>query len=297
MNPTNPSTLAHDFMQQGCSDDCPIIDTHTHYGPYQGAYLPVMPHEKMCHALRRAGVSKALCSSHEAILGDVDFGNAMTQQAVDREPDLFRGYWVVNPRYSDAMQRLISDYENTRGFVGFKLGPEYHTYPLDGPRYAPALEYANEHKLIVLIHTWGGSAFDSPQQVAAVAERYPEAALLMGHSGFGDFETSVRVARDYEHAYLELTCVYSAHDFSMLPAGSSTPVQLASSLHVNGIIEYMVEHASSKKVVFGTDMPWYSPHFAAGAIMFARIDDEARKDICYRNAQGLLERVRPTSGR
>lgn len=294
MKPSNPSPLAADFLAKGYSEDCPLIETHAHYGPYQGAYLPVEPHEKMVRTFRRAGVTKALCSSHEAILGEVDAGNAMTQEVVNGEPELFAGYWVVNPRNADHMARLVSDYENTRGFVGFKLGPEYHTYPLDGPGYAPALEYADAHKLIVLVHTWGGSAFDSPQQVATVAGRYPQVAFLMGHSGFGDFETAVAVARHYEHAYLELTCVYAAHDFAMLPAGSSTPVQLASSLHVNGIIEYMVEHATSKKIVFGTDMPWYSPHFAAGAVMYARIDDEARKDICHRNAQRLLERVTPT---
>ena len=186
----------------------------------------------------------------------------------------------------------MSDFEQTRGFVGFKLGPEYHTYPLDGPRYAEALDYANSHKLLVLIHTWGGSPYDSPRQVALVAERYPEAAFLMGHSGFGDWETSVTVARDYPNAYLELTAVYAAHDFSQLPGGSSTPLQLNSCAHVNGIIEYMVEQAGSHKIVFGTDMPWYSPHYAVGAIMFARLDDEARHDICHRNAEGLLERVR-----
>jgi predicted TIM-barrel fold metal-dependent hydrolase len=55
----------------------------------------------------------------------------------------------------------------------------------------------------------------------------------------------------------------------------------------------MVDSASSKKIVFGTDLPWYSPHYAAGAILFARIDDEARHDILWRNAEKLLEGVPP----
>jgi len=56
----------------------------------------------------------------------------------------------------------------------------------------------------------------------------------------------------------------------------------------------MVMKASSKKMVFGTDMPWYSPHYAAGAVLLARIDDEARHDILHRNAERLLTRGQRT---
>ena len=61
-----------------------------------------------------------------------------------------------------------------------------------------------------------------------------------------------------------------------------------SCLQVNGIIERMVEEAGSTKIVFGTDMPWYSPAFAVGTVLFARLGDEARKDIFNRNAARLL---------
>ena len=57
---------------------------------------------------------------------------------------------------------------------------------------------------------------------------------------------------------------------------------------VNGLIEYMVETAGSEKVVFGSDLPWYSQHYHAGAVLFARISDEERHDILHRNAEGLL---------
>lgn len=250
-------------------------------------YLPVAPAEKMVHALRRAGVKKIVCSAHEALLGDYKRGNQETQSAVDRYPDLLLGYWGVNPNHEDSWQRAPVDFQATHGFVGFKFLPDYHVYPLEGDHYRPALEYANSRKLLILVHTWGGSAFNSPQQVEKVAVKYPNAVFIMGHSGYGDWETSVRVAL-LPNVYLELTAVYVAHDFSMFPTGSGTPVALLSCLQVSGIIEYMVAKASSRKIVFGTDMPWYSPHYAAGAILFARISDDARRDILYRNAERLL---------
>ena len=110
----------------------------------------------------------------------------------------------------------------------------------------------------------------------------------MGHSGYGDWPASVGVARALPNVYLELTAVYVAHDFAMQPSGSGTPAALISCLHVNGILEHFVEQGGSHKIIFGTDMPWYSPHFAAGAVLFARISDDARRDILYRNAERLL---------
>ena len=174
------------------------------------------------------------------------------------------------------------------GFVGFKFLPDYHAYPADGPAYAPALAHADTHGLCVMIHTWGGSACNSPQHVERLARRYPNAILIMGHAGFGDWEFSAALAREYPNVYLDLTAVYAAHDFSVLPAGSGTPSALGSALHVNGVIEYFVKVATSRKVLLGTDLPWYSPHYAAGAALFARISDDDRHNILHRNAERLL---------
>jgi uncharacterized protein len=284
----NPSPIAREFLSEGCSESCPIIDMHGHFGPFHGGYLPSANVDKFRSSLTRAGVKRIVCSSHDALFVDVEYGNEALQEAVAKYPDSFLGYWSVNPNNKKATARAGLDYEHAQGFVGFKFLPDYHTYPVNGSRYSPALEYANEHDLLVLVHTWGDSAYNSPSQVAAVAEKYPRAYFLMGHSGFGDWENSVRIARDYLNVYLELTAVYVAHDFVNQPSGSGTPSQLLSYLQVNGIIEFMVENASSKKIVFGTDMPWYSPYYAAGAILFARIDDDARHDIFHRNAERLI---------
>jgi predicted TIM-barrel fold metal-dependent hydrolase len=275
-------------METGRSETCPIIEMHGHLGPYYGAYLPLANIAKMRATMARQGVVRAVCSPHIGMFGDPDEGNATMQQTIDAYPDDFLGYWMYNPNYFHRAAESLGRLDRSRGFVGLKLGPDYHMCALTDPRYAPALAFADERRMLVLIHTWGFSEFDPPQQVAEVAARYPRAQFLMGHSGYGDWEASVGVARDLPNAYLELTAVYVAHDFSMQPGGSSTPVQLRSCLSVNGIIEHMVEEASSKKVILGMDLPWYSPHFGAGAVLFARIDDEARHDILHRNAERLL---------
>ncbi len=88
----------------------------------------------------------------------------------------------------------------------------------------------------------------------------------MGHSGYGEWDRAIGVARDYEHVYLELTAAY----------------------HVNGIIERMVREAGSHKILFGTDLPWFDPHYGIGCVVWAKIADEDRHNILHRNAERLL---------
>lgn len=286
----NRSAITREFMARGRSRTCPIIDLHGHWGPFGGSHLPYASAEKMLPALSRAGVKRIVCSDTDALLADPEFGNRRLQQALRRYPRLLSGYWAINPNYPVLARRAAADFERSHGFVGFKLLPDYHVYPVTGDRYKPALEHADARRLLVLVHTWGGSDFNAPAMLATVAQRHPQAVFLMGHSGYGDWETAIRIARDLPNVYLELTAVYAAHDFAMQPNGSGTPAPLRSCPQVNGIIEMMTAGAGSHKIVFGTDLPWYSPHFAAGTILFARITDAAKHNILHRNAERLLRR-------
>ena len=276
----SPSTIHHSLP--------PILDMHGHWAPFTGAYLPAADESRMLAAMERCGVRTIVSSAHEALFGDFERGNQVMQDAIGRYPGRVLGYWAVNPHYEASWQQAPCKVAKASGFIGFKFLPDYHVYPVDGPHYAPALEYADTHGMCVMIHTWGGSAYNSPQHVERLARRYPNARLLMGHSGFGDWENAAAIARDCPNVYLELTAVYAAHDFTVLPAGSGTPSALGSALHVNGVIEYFVERAGSEKILFGTDLPWYSPAYAAGTVLFARIGDEDRRNIVHRNAGRLI---------
>ncbi len=118
----------------------------------------------------------------------------------------------------------------------------------------------------VLMHTWGGSKFDGPELVGEVADRYPDLVILMGHSGYGEWDVSISVAKKHPNVYLELTAAYA----------------------VNGVVEKFVNEAGSEKVLFGTDLPWFDPHYAAGCILYAHISDNDRHNIFHRNAERIL---------
>ncbi len=262
----NTSQIAGEFVQRGLSEECPVIDTHTHFGPGTGIYFPKVTAEQMIDTMDRCGVRLIISAPHMALV-DTDRGNMQTAELVAEYPDRFRGYWGVNPNYPDRVERDLVRFEEFTGFVGFKFLSDYHRVAITDPRYAPVLEYAQERKLPILMHTWGHSGFDGPALVETVAGRYPDVTILMGHSGYGQWNKSIQVARDHPNVYLELTAAYS----------------------VRGAIEAMVKGAGSEKITFGTDLPWFDPHYGIGCVVFARISDQDRHNILHRNAERLFD--------
>jgi predicted TIM-barrel fold metal-dependent hydrolase len=257
--------LTREFVAYGRVDDCPVIDTHAHYGPYQAIHFPRHRPERVMDTLDRCGVRWMLTSGHVALV-DPRRGNAEIAELVAQYPDRLRGWWVINPNYPERTEEELDAFEAQSGFVGFKFHPNGHGTPLTDDRYGPVLEYANAHALPVLSHTWKGAGMASYREVAIVADKYPEVRLLMGHAGYGDWVESSKVARDHEHVYLELTAAYS----------------------VRGALEIMIEHAGSRKITFGTDHPWFDPHYGIGCILSAYMTDHDRRNILYRNAQALF---------
>ena len=106
----------------------------------------------------------------------------------------------------------------------------------------------------------------------------------MGHSCFGQWDMAIALAKNFSNVYLELTAVYASHDGIVLKWAPERNFGTG----VNGIIERMVDEAGSDKMLFGTDLPWYSPHYAAGAILFSIIRDDDIRNIFHRNTESIL---------
>jgi hypothetical protein len=283
----NDSRIAAEFMAAGRSKSCPVIDMHGHYGHFHGIYFPKPCANGMLETMDRCGVICIVCSSHSSLV-DMERGNREMAEVVNQHPPRapaahatvstcagaprklrfrpFYAYRTINPNYPETAAKEISRFPEDPGFVGFKFHPSSHSYPVTGASYVPALEYANEHRLLVLSHCWGHSETDGPKLFPKVVGKYPNATFLLGHSGYGEWEAAFAVAREFPNTYLELTAA----------------------TRVSGIIARMVAEVGSEKVVFGTDLPWFDPHYGIGSVCFSRITDEDRRNILYQNAERLL---------
>jgi|YNPNPStandDraft_1061719.scaffolds.fasta_scaffold03652_5 predicted TIM-barrel fold metal-dependent hydrolase len=263
------SPLVQEYLATGRCAGCLVVDLHAHYGPFRGIYMPNHTPEQMVATMERCGVEIIVSSGHLALV-DMVRGNAEMVAVAARYPGRWYAYLVYDPRDPLRGRAELEGYAAHPCYVGLKLHPTMHQYPLTGEGYRPALEFAAARRLIVLSHTWGHSAYDSPALLAQVAERYPEITFLAGHSGFGQFEECMALARERSNVYLELTAAYA----------------------VRGLIEKMVETVGAHKIVFGCDLPWFDPHYAIGCVVMAHISDDARRAILRENALRLLQRVR-----
>ena len=259
------SPIAREFLDTGRCSSCGVVDLHAHYGHYQGIYMPNHTPESMLATMDRCGVETVVTAGHTALV-DPALGNEEIISISERYPGRWYAYLTYNPHYPGVGRAQMDGYDRFRTLVGLKLHPSHHECALTDDAFRPALEFASARQLLVLTHTWGGSAYDGPDLLALVAERYPEAIFLAGHSGHGEFRRCMQVARDYANVYLELTAAYA----------------------VRGLIEDMVDRVGAHKIIFGCDLPWFDPHYAIGCVVMAHISDDARRAILRENGLRLL---------
>lgn len=255
------STLAGDLraalLQRRPLSGTRIIDAHAHAGPYSLFFIPRSGSDEMVAVMDRCGIRTALISSHLAIQLSARDGNDETARIVAAHPSRMLGYAVVNPWQDPADE--IARWADDPRFVGIKVHPDLHRYPLTGPRYDAVWEFAETTGRPVLTHTWSGSAFDDLSHVAAVAERHPSAPILAGHAGVlrDGIDVAIEVARRCPNVLLEL-------------CGS----------HGHGeIVERMVGELGAGQVVFGSDIPFMDLRSGLGRIVFAGLTDDDLEQI------------------
>jgi predicted TIM-barrel fold metal-dependent hydrolase len=261
------SQLAQEFWAKGSLESCPILDFHGHMGDIAGLYLPRRSAEGMLQTMDACNVALICFCGHEA-LTTPSLGVARDMEAARKHPDRMKVYHVVMSRHCDPEADLKRVAENPGIFVGFKFHPEMFGVPLSDPRHDPYWELADSRRLLVLSHTWGGSQQDGPEEVARILDRYHNLVFIAGHSFHDHWQRAAELSLAYPNLYLELTAV----------------------LDNRGGVDTLVAKTGSRKLLFGTDLPWFSTHYGIGAVLSAEMTDEDRLNIFHRNGAELLGR-------
>jgi len=246
--------------------DIIILDAHAHLGEYPGFFINKPDAGSMVEVMDRIGVQAAIVSANAALRSDPDYGNEMVLQATRDYPGRILGYVVANPYYAEDLEESLNRYLDEPGMVGIKLHPELHDdYPLLGPRYEPVWAVAAERHVPVLFHTYFGG--DTLEDIAQLAEKYPEVPLLVGHMlQDKSLEAMAELANSFPNVYVDL----------------SVP-------EIFGVTEFFVEALNDiRKLIFGTDFPWGNCHFRVAAVIYARISEQAKRKIMGENMAELL---------
>lgn len=196
-----------------------IIDYH------YNLYAPTAEEEcveSIISAMDRNGIDRLICQRvlHARPMADFDAETAQVQnrilwETVRRAPDRLMGVAVVNPSRGQPMLDMYRECIEEYGFVGFKL---WVAGKCSDPTCFPFVEYTIEQDKLCCIHTYFKNPLTAdgrfgrswakeswPEDVLAVAERYPEAKILAYHFGGQCVEGPAMFRRAPRNVYLGIS--------------------------------------------------------------------------------------------
>lgn len=243
-----------------------IIDAHTHIwgGDYDGSVRVLL---RACDMFGISRLHVSGLKSHDPDEAEVAALNKDVYRFMNEQPGLVEGYCYVNPAHSNAVDVLKRGIEQY-GMSGMKL---WVATFCDDPRVFPLVELCIEANIPILIHSFHKAVGQLPFEttgvhVADLANRYPQAKLLMAHFG-GNCYHGLKAVRDCPNVW---------HDFSGSPFRRDD-------------LDYAVEQVGAERIVFGSDMPiTYVVNY--GQVEEAELTSEQRERIYYKNALELFDR-------
>jgi len=165
--------------------------------------------------------------------------NGSVRAAVERHPERFVGWIFVNPAGPIEPLGEIERCLATRGMIGVKCHPFWHTYPVAALETTAA--FCEERRLPMLVHLGTGPKGD----FTFLPTRFPDLTVVYAHAGI-PYEAAVcDLARARKNVFVDIS--------------SPGYVDLA-------IATSAIRRAGADKCLFGTDGPYF--HHAGGRMSF-----------------------------
>ncbi|MHB0938466.1 MAG: amidohydrolase family protein [Armatimonadota bacterium] len=243
--------------------DFDILDLHGHIGRI-GFTLPDLSIGGLARQMDRVGVKSIVVSHMHCMSPNVVHGNREVLKAMRAFPGRILGYISLwpSPEITEETAWCID-----QGFTGIKVH-NCNGFPINDLRYDGSYTLADEHRLPILFHTWGGE--EEFKQIRDLSARFTNTSLLLAHSGCANEEGYVTIARECHNVYLDTA-------FSRSP---------------RGLVERLVAGAGAQKVVWGSDAYFYTQSSQVGKVLGAKISEEEKRLVLSGNAERILGRRR-----
>ena len=269
-----PASRWHDALttsaRAGVALDGLVMDAHCHIG-HDGcrslaANIVAIQGDAdgMIELTRRSGIKKTAIMSWAGPLAmESRRGNEIVAEAVRRYPDEVLGLATVNAEYDDpkTIDQIIRRYHDELGFAGLKTFTPNQTIDYDDPLLERWLTYGNEHRLYLVLDPKGGMA--ATKTIENLARRYPDLSIHLDHCG-----------QSWEYAKWAAELALRHNNIF---------AQLNYTLVTNGVIEYLVDHISAERVLFGTDAPMRDPRPQLAWVVFTRLHERQKRLILGEN--------------
>ena len=180
------------------------------------------------------------------------------------------------------MQAEIGDKVKNHGAKGLKLHPVSNRfYPQDRTLW-PAYQTAVEMQLPILFHSGEAEVagytqvdFARPINFEEVLQNFPGLNIILAHLGKGFLEESVALAQKYNNVFFDTSAILSGPEIKGAFASGAEAVKLIRTIGV-------------KRVLFGSDWPWFDPLLAIRQIEGLGFSGEEKRRILGLNAAGIF---------
>ena len=237
-----------------------IFDVHAHMGEHGPFHIPRPSAAGMIEVMDRVGIDVAAPAHHQACLSpDFAYGNDEVMAAQEQHPGRIAGYIGLFPHVPEG---TVAELErcSAQGLRAVKMHSGQGK-PYEAPEYEAAWEWVNDRGYPTLLHTWGDLA-----EIEKLADRYRNVPLLLAHSGVTNIDGYCRAAQEHDNIFLDIACSKCG----------------------NGLVAEFVRRVGSRKVLWGSDMPFLNAVQQIGRVLFAKISDDDKRAVLGGNARRLF---------
>lgn len=250
------------------TDRPPIVDGHVHWGTWRPERegWPGAGIAEIRDALDRSGIEGAVLMPTDA--GD----NEGLLRAIADEGDRFHPFVWVDPHAPDRTLTFLEKHADR--VAGLKIHPSLEGLRADDAGWKPFYEIAEARRLPVIIHSGRWQEMASWRFPLVVAERHPEAAIVIAHLG-GDLPTLQQecsremARRNLPNAYLGTESIREYYSLRMA-----------------------LDRLGPERILFGSDYPLGWPGAYLQVFEGTRPTDEERRLVLGENLLRLLRRRR-----
>ena len=226
---------------------------------------------RMVEIMDEKGVQEAWASPISALMRDFREGNLWQYNITKAYPGRFVNFYSANPNYPELIEEDIRRSIEDRGFRGIKMHPWCTGFPVNNPVAHRIVELAIEYDVPVMYHD-GTPPWSETLQVASVADYYPEAKVIIGHSGLFDaYRSAIEACNSHDNIWL---CICG-------PC-------------VGDAIE-IIEKARKDRLLFGSDFACNDKQDLLNErlkiIDYACSSKELRNKIFYENPRKLIKQI------
>lgn len=226
------------------------------------------PPEALVGLLDEAGIERAIVMTYADAPVLKPDALRYLHDACKKYPDRLIPYARINPHAANAAALLEEAIVDLK-MKGLKIHQESVTAAAHHDSVVRLVKKAAEFDAPTLFHT-GDEPLSLPQQFTKLAERAPEATIILAHmGGYHHTEDAIRLCERYENLVLDTSaCPYPRR------------------------IEEAVERIGAGRVLFGSDGPGCNPRLELRKIKRLGLSENQERLVLHDNVASILERVR-----